>query len=360
MDLSYILNSPDVERVATALETIADKTVETMNGKLDKQQGAANAGKALVVGEDGNIWFGNAGIPDSVKTALLNLVQHVAYTDDQGQSYYGALYAALYNEEPPVPPTPTDVIPDLTTITPVKGLYYDNSGDEATMDDQYIAREYLDVLPSSTYIWTQGFGRIIQYEQNGEKKKLIFQGRVCFYRSDKSFISRAAKALTAVGDNEPRSMSFTTPEDAAFIRVSWGNNSEPGTIGRAVSDELYAVFVNLANKNDATISTPNDFAADNFTILRDGTDTGIDINWQKCVFTAADQYTPENPDKVSFSNTRISNMLSILLKRGDVLRFSSSVKYCVYCEKISTGVSDTTDGWVTDGSDYMIGGGENG
>ena len=28
MDLSYILNSPDVERVATALETIADKTID--------------------------------------------------------------------------------------------------------------------------------------------------------------------------------------------------------------------------------------------------------------------------------------------------------------------------------------------
>lgn len=39
---------------------------------------------------------GGGGGADAVKVALLNLVRHVAYTDDQGQSYYDALYVALY------------------------------------------------------------------------------------------------------------------------------------------------------------------------------------------------------------------------------------------------------------------------
>jgi hypothetical protein len=40
--------------------------------------------------------IGGGGGADAVKAALLNLVRHVAYTDDQGQSYYDALYVALY------------------------------------------------------------------------------------------------------------------------------------------------------------------------------------------------------------------------------------------------------------------------
>lgn len=64
-------------------------------GKVDVAQGAAQAGKALVVGEDGNVTTGEAGIPDAVKTALLNLLSHVAYVDGNGQSYYDALSEAL-------------------------------------------------------------------------------------------------------------------------------------------------------------------------------------------------------------------------------------------------------------------------
>lgn len=35
----------------------------------------------------------------AAKTALLNLLQHVAYTDDQGQTYYNALALVLYGDE---------------------------------------------------------------------------------------------------------------------------------------------------------------------------------------------------------------------------------------------------------------------
>ena len=39
------------------------------------------------------------GLSDEAKEALLNLLQHVAYVDDQGQSYYDALEMALYGGE---------------------------------------------------------------------------------------------------------------------------------------------------------------------------------------------------------------------------------------------------------------------
>lgn len=70
-------------------------------GSLVADWGSENEGKALVVREDGSVATGDAGISDAVKTSLLNLVRHVAYIDDQGQSYYDALYAALYASEYP-------------------------------------------------------------------------------------------------------------------------------------------------------------------------------------------------------------------------------------------------------------------
>ena len=78
---------------------------EALAGKVAIAQGAAQAGLALIVGEDGNVTTGEAGISEDVKVALLDLVRHVAYTDDKGQDYYDALYAALYGTAP-VPPSP--------------------------------------------------------------------------------------------------------------------------------------------------------------------------------------------------------------------------------------------------------------
>lgn len=95
MDLSYILNSPDVERVAGALETIADKAIATMNGKIDKNQGFANAGKSLIIGNDGMAVAGDAYIPMAVQIALLQIAQHITYDDGNGAVYIAALQEAF-------------------------------------------------------------------------------------------------------------------------------------------------------------------------------------------------------------------------------------------------------------------------
>ena len=76
--------------------------------KIDKQQGTANAGKALVVGSDGLVGFGNAGMSDTAKEALLNCFQHV-YFDDGGKQAYNELRKALYGNE--------DIYELLYTIT---------------------------------------------------------------------------------------------------------------------------------------------------------------------------------------------------------------------------------------------------
>lgn len=86
-----------LQQVGQAADAAAVGTA--LNGKVAVQQGSGNAGKALVVGEDGAVALGEAGVPERVKVALLDIAQHVAYIDDQGQRYYDALYAALYGGE---------------------------------------------------------------------------------------------------------------------------------------------------------------------------------------------------------------------------------------------------------------------
>ena len=91
-----------VDRLEPVVTQTADELAEFENtveielaGKVQISQGAAQAGKALVVGEDGNVTTGEAGIPEAVKTALLEIFKHVAYVDANGQTWYQALADSL-------------------------------------------------------------------------------------------------------------------------------------------------------------------------------------------------------------------------------------------------------------------------
>lgn len=99
-------------------DTVEGALQELGASKLDKAQGVANAGKFLVVGNDGTVtpdsmssqqiqtavddWLDDHaasidGLSFAAKNALMNLLSHVAYTDANGQQYYDALYGALFN-----------------------------------------------------------------------------------------------------------------------------------------------------------------------------------------------------------------------------------------------------------------------
>lgn len=60
MDLKYILNSPDVERIASSLEALADNATGAITDKVDRQQSVSDNGKALCVGPDGLVTVGGA------------------------------------------------------------------------------------------------------------------------------------------------------------------------------------------------------------------------------------------------------------------------------------------------------------
>lgn len=81
-----------------------DKADELINvikqpDKVSQYQGTVNAGKALVVGRDGVVGYGNAGMTDAQKNALLDCIRYVSWADANGQQRYDALYNALFGEE---------------------------------------------------------------------------------------------------------------------------------------------------------------------------------------------------------------------------------------------------------------------
>lgn len=63
--------------------------------KVDKQQGIGNAGKALVVGDDGIVTTRHAALSNIAIQALLNCFAHVTWVDEYGKNYYDLLEAAL-------------------------------------------------------------------------------------------------------------------------------------------------------------------------------------------------------------------------------------------------------------------------
>ena len=82
MDLSYILNSPDVERIASALESIAGNTP----GKVDKNQGVLNAGRMMIVDNSGMVAVGDkpaAGLNDAVRHFMETLFIVAVYTQNE-------------------------------------------------------------------------------------------------------------------------------------------------------------------------------------------------------------------------------------------------------------------------------------
>lgn len=86
------------------------------NSKVAIQQGSGNAGKALVVGSDGIVTTGNAGISAEISSALLELLKHVAYAEATGRQYYDALYEALTGDTPTPEPGPDPVL-DFTVYS---------------------------------------------------------------------------------------------------------------------------------------------------------------------------------------------------------------------------------------------------
>lgn len=87
----------------------------------------------------------NVGISDEIKQALLQCFEHVAWVDDEGQTYYDALYDALY---PPV---------DLSSISCVytqSGTVYDTDSLDSLKPDLVVTAHYSDQSTEAVTTYT--------------------------------------------------------------------------------------------------------------------------------------------------------------------------------------------------------------
>lgn len=76
-----------------------------------------------------------SGITDEIKQALLNCFQKVAWVDDDGQTYYDALYDALY------PPVGLD---SITCVYTQSGTVYDTDTLDSLKSDLVVTAHYSD------------------------------------------------------------------------------------------------------------------------------------------------------------------------------------------------------------------------
>ena len=74
------------------------------------------------------------GLSDDAKDALLDCFEHVAWTDDQGQTYYDALYDALY---------PRDVA-SISAVYTQSGTVYDTATLDSLKTDLVVTATYTD------------------------------------------------------------------------------------------------------------------------------------------------------------------------------------------------------------------------
>lgn len=309
------------------------------------------------------------GISEEVKVALLDVVSHIAlWTDGDGQQYYDALYDALYAGQ-------RVEWPDLTTGIITKGYYYDASGNTVSGDvnSDFINEKYFEIDPEQTYIWVRGFdGGVVENEPT---LGATLGYRICYYDENKDFISRQVSvSYNTFGEVEPRYYTLNVPSNAKYFRVSW-NRFPIGNVYKNLND-FYAVTLVLANLDDSNISSPSQLM-EKFSVTRDGTDitataefTKPDLKpsdwnnissardttyWRYNVFNVNQGGSPEYGTQNPSTRTRITNRYSLLCKRGDVIHFNN-VKAGVRAERISDGDVQHTTAWITDNSDFVIGG----
>ena len=119
--------------------------------KVNINQGTDNAGKALVVGDDGKVTVcvasASSGLTDGVKQALLDCFNNVAWSGDDptGQSYVDGLEQALY--------PPADLV-SISAVYTQSGTVYDNQTLDSLKTDLVVTSHMSDGTSQTVTTYT--------------------------------------------------------------------------------------------------------------------------------------------------------------------------------------------------------------
>ena len=95
-DIRVGVDGTEYETAGEAVRGQVSDLKSDLNEKVSTNQGADNAGKAMVVGDDGILFPNNInGVSTKLKNAVLNCFSNVAWSNENGQVYYNELKKAL-------------------------------------------------------------------------------------------------------------------------------------------------------------------------------------------------------------------------------------------------------------------------
>ena len=175
-----------------------------------------------VLAYNGTAWVAqtpSGGMSADVKTALLNCFGHVAWIDDQGQTYYDALYSALH-----------DGLASISAVYTQSGTVYDTD----TLDSLRA-----DLVVTATY-------------GDGTTRE------VTGYTLSGTLIA-GTSTITATYQNETGTFSVTVTHDAQIVSIT-ASYTQPGIfdVGSSLS-VLYSGLTVTAEYNDSTSAAIQDY-----------------------------------------------------------------------------------------------------
>lgn len=96
VDIRVGADGTEYETAGEAVRGQVSDLKSDLNEKVSTNQGADNAGKAMMVGDDGILFPSNInGVSTKLKNAILNCFSNVAWSNENGQVYYNKLKEAF-------------------------------------------------------------------------------------------------------------------------------------------------------------------------------------------------------------------------------------------------------------------------
>lgn len=197
----------------------AQALIDAINStqKVDKRQGTANAGKALVVGDDGLVGFGNAGISNEAKLALLACFQNVAWNTDRGKILYDDLRDALLGRGS------SHVLYKLPSETVFTGTNFIDTGISVLEEDRsysytidFTENANFESVPTNMYViqcmYEQspyaGFGiNIVRETYTKDNVRMSVSGNACVYVQAQPYSTAGSRRIKIGFSHEKGSTS---------------------------------------------------------------------------------------------------------------------------------------------------------
>lgn len=226
---------------------------------------------------------GSGGMTEAVKQALLDCFEHVAWIDDQGQTYYNALYDALYPPRTLVIITAvfnqgSTVVYDSASLDSLKSMLtvtalYDDSSTDILADSDYTLSGTLEAGTSTVTVTYNGktatFAVNVTAVPTLSSISAVYTQSGTVYDTDTldslkdnlvvtAHYSDSSTQIVAAADY---TLSGTLAEGTSTITVSYGAKTDTFSVTVVKSSALYPLkngtYYFGDNPNSMTISNGN-------------------------------------------------------------------------------------------------------